>query len=151
MTLTKPTIYHLHQLMDWFTSISELTRWSGPNFRFPFNQQSFLEDLKLDDYYSYALVTPQGELVAFGQFYRRLGCCHLSRLVINPSFRGQGIIDTLINKLCVLGLTQLQVRQCSLFVFASNQTAINAYLKHGFKVCDYPDDNDLKDCLYMIK
>ena len=58
--------------MKWFSCEREIRQWAGPEFRYP-------------------LLNRQGLLIGFGQYYLRLERCHLSRLVINPDSRGQGI------------------------------------------------------------
>lgn len=150
MQLIKPQFEHIQLLMSWFTSEQELTHWGGPGFRFPFDQDTFCEDLKLDTLGSYGLLS-EGQLIAFGQFYNRLNRCHLGRLVVNSEFRGQGVASELIQRLCELGLEELNVKECSLFVIEDNKSAIRAYEKFGFKFTDYPEKLEFQNCLYMIK
>lgn len=151
MQLIKPQKKHLFEIMNWFSSEQELTNWSGPNFRYPYDISSFTEDLKLDSLSSFVYVSNQSELLAFGQYYQRLGKCHLGRLIVNPVFRGQGIASELMNHLCNLGLNELKVKQCSLFVLKHNNDAIKAYEKFGFSFTDYPDEILFDNCLYMVK
>jgi RimJ/RimL family protein N-acetyltransferase len=111
----------------------------------------FSEDLKLQKLQSYCLISDESDLLAFGQFYLRLGRCHLGRLIVNPEFRGQGIIHTLIDKLSDYGCAELNVNQCSLFVLNNNEFALRAYKAYGFKLDKYPKKLQLENCLYMIK
>lgn len=71
--------------MSWFSTEEELSIWSGPGFRYPFDLSSFKEDLKLDSLKSFSFVSHERKLLAFGQYYPRLGKCHLGRLVVNPN------------------------------------------------------------------
>lgn len=151
MRLIQPLEFHLVEMMSWFSNEQELTNWSGPNFRYPFNQASFIEDLKLNKLSSFALVSNKSEFFAFGQYYKRLDRCHLGRLIVNPIFRGKGIASELMSKLCELGLGKLEVKECSLFVLAHNDSAIKAYKKFGFSFSDYPGDIPIDNCLYMVK
>lgn len=151
MQLIKPLNNHLLEMMSWFSSEHELIDWSGPNFRYPFNLPSFVEDLKLSTLSSYALVSNESEFLAFGQYYQRLGKCHLGRLIVNPKFRGKGIASKLMYNICELGLKELEVKECSLFVLVHNEKAIKAYEKFGFSFANYPDKMPLDNCLYMIK
>lgn len=151
MQLIKPLNNHLLEMMSWFSSEHELIDWSGPNFRYPFNLSSFVEDLKLSTLSSYALVSNESEFLAFGQYYQRLGKCHLGRLIVNPKFRGKGIASKLMYNICELGLKELEVKECSLFVLVHNEKAIKAYEKFGFSFANYPDKMPLDNCLYMIK
>ena len=89
-----------------------------------FDLNSFKSDLKLDSLKSFSLVSVEGNLLAFGQYYLRLDKCHLGRLIVNPNFRGQGIASHLIQKLGVLGKTELKTDSCSLFVLGHNKSAI---------------------------
>lgn len=150
MKLAEVSDVHLVQLMSWFENEAQLTMWSGPNFRYPFTESTFKKDLKLSTLSSYSLLSPQGELLAFGQYYLREKRCHLGRLVVNPVKRGQGIVATLIAKLTVKGKEHLQVNTCSLFVFEDNSNAIHAYQRLGFKQSEYPTDMPLIDCIYMV-
>lgn len=133
----------LPELMSWFNSEAELLLWAGPGFRFPFDTASFTQDLNYQQLASYVLQADDGTLLGFGQFSLQHGCCHLSRLVINPGMRGHGLIQILLLALCRTGQQQLNVPTVSLFVFNSNTAAVNAYLQAGFAQVRHPAlDND---------
>ena len=151
MNLVQPEERHLLEMMDWFKSERDLTEWAGPGFRFPFNQQSFREDLKLDELSSYSLVSESERFLAFGQYYERLGRCHLGRLAVSPVGRGRGVARQLIAQLCAKGMDQLDADECSLFVMQQNTSAIRAYKKSGFDFSTYPDGVGIEDCLYMVR
>ena len=151
MHLTKFSDDHIIELMSWFSSEDDLRVWTGPNFRYPFDFSSFKCDLKLDTLRSFSVLSTEQHLLAFGQYYSRLGRCHLARLVVNPHFRGLGIASYLIQELSALGKADLNTDSCSLFVLEHNNSAIKAYNKLGFYVIDYQDVIELKNCLYMIK
>lgn len=151
MKLIQPLDIHLLEMMGWFSNEHELTDWSGPNFRYPLKLPSFVEDLKLNTLSSFAFVSNESEFLAFGQYYQRLGKCHLGRLIVNPKFRGKGIASKLIHNICELGLKELKVQECSLFVLAHNDNAIKTYEKFGFSFVNYPDEIPLDNCLYMVK
>ena len=78
--------------MSWFNSEPELREWAGPVFDYPFDAQSFTNDLKLDTLDSFSMLNQQGELLAFGQCYERVGRWHLGRLAVSPEHRGQGLV-----------------------------------------------------------
>jgi ribosomal protein S18 acetylase RimI-like enzyme len=151
MYLTQPSNDHLIEVMSWFTTEEALSLWSGPNFRFPLHLDTFKQDLKLETLASFTLISDDGALLAFGQYYLRLEKCHLGRLVVNPDFRGQGISTHLIQQLITKGKSSLNADICSLFVLEHNKTAINAYTKLGFSFAHYPEEIPLENCLYMIK
>lgn len=151
MELVKVTTGHLQSLMTWFEDEAALKDWAGPGFRYPYDEASFREDLNLNQLVSRALVAEGEELIGFGQFYSRLGRCHLGRLVINPGCRGQGAIDELIGQLAALGIPALQAAECSLFVLQHNRAALRAYRRNGFEAAEYPEASPLDNCIYMLK
>jgi len=141
---------HIIQLMQWFESEQSLHTWSGTDFNYPFDLSSFKNDANIHSICSKVLVSAKGELLAFGQYYLRLGHCHLARLVVNPHKRGQGLVAELIAKLSMAGKSELGVPTCSLFVMADNKPAVKAYKKLGFKFTVYPKTMEIEDCLYMV-
>ncbi|MCV6611270.1 MAG: GNAT family N-acetyltransferase [Amphritea sp.] len=151
MELIKVTESHLQSMMEWFPDQQTLKDWAGPGFRYPYDEMTFREDLNLDQLVSRALVSDGGELLGFGQFYSRLGRCHLGRLVVNPGCRGQGVVDELINQLAALGMPALQTTECSLFVLQHNRAAVHAYQRNGFEQADYPEQSPMDNCIYMVK
>jgi ribosomal protein S18 acetylase RimI-like enzyme len=142
---------HVPQLMTWFSTEHDCHVWGGPEFRFPFTAETFLADSKLTSIPSYALIREPAELCGFGQYYRRAGRCHLSRLAIAPSDRGRGLGTQLIEKLLQEGKRVLGVTESSLFVHVTNTSAIALYERLGFVRTPYPDPAfDLPNSYYMI-
>ena len=90
---------HAPQFMTWFPTEHSCRVWGGPEFRFPFTLETFLADSKLTRLPSYALIRDKAELCGFGQFYLRVGRCHLSRLAVAPAHRGRGLGTQLIRML----------------------------------------------------
>lgn len=148
MKLIAVTDEHLVELMQWFDSEDKLKQWSGPDFRYPFDLQSFKQDLSLATHPSFVLID-ENVVYAFGQFYLRNNRCHLCRLAVNPDFRGQGVVKKLIIELMVIGKKQLNVGECSLFVLQDNTSAITAYQRYGFKFAKYNGEIEADNCLYM--
>ncbi|MEH6453420.1 MAG: GNAT family N-acetyltransferase [Psychromonas sp.] len=151
MKLIAVTQVHILTLMAWFSSESEVTEWAGPNFTYPFSLKSFSDDLNNNLSQSFALVTDNEELVGFGQYYLNLDKCHLARLVIAPSMRGQGLAAKLILLLAEQGIKRMKVKECSLLVWDYNKQAIRAYQKVGFKVTNSAQHPAINNCLYMVK
>jgi len=137
-------------MTNWFNSEAELRQWAGPNFRFPYSPSSFIQDLDTQKLPSFGLFDQHKNLVGFGQYYHRLDRCHLARLVVNPSYRGKGYSQPLITQLMEIARIDMGFSDVSLFVLAGNQPAIKCYQKLGFKLCEYPGENPLPDCLFMI-
>jgi ribosomal protein S18 acetylase RimI-like enzyme len=155
MQLVTPSAEHIVAMMDWFDNLAKLRVWAGPDFRFPFDQKSFFDDLKLRDLHSYVLLDKESsgaaKLIAFGQFYNRLNRCHLARLAVAPVFRGEGFAWALIDQLSARGRADLSVDSDSLFVLNENRVAIKAYTAMGFRPIAYPEVMPIKDCLYMVR
>ena len=137
--LIKATTAHVPQMMTWFPTEDSCHVWGGPEFRFPFTTETFLADSKLMRLPSYALIGESGELCGFGQFYSRVGRCHLSRLAVAPDYRGRGLGTQLIETLLREGKKTLGVTQGSLFVHVTNTSATALYERLGFTRSPYPE------------
>lgn len=138
-------------MMPWFQSEELLSSWAGPGISFPFTSASFLSALKLNDIASRVLTNREGEFLAFGQYYSRLGRCHLGRLVVHPDLRGRGISHTLLELLIKEGKTDIGATQASLFVLNDNHAAKCSYEKFGFEEAEYPEPINFPNCIYMTK
>jgi len=142
---------YLPELMTWFPDEMTLQTWGGPEFRFPFAEETFREDAKLRSLPTWALVVDDGTLAAFGQCYLRVGRCHFGRLAVSPRLRGCGYGTTLIRELARWGTTEFGVKSMSLFVVASNARAIQLYRRLGFSEMPYPEPAPATDCfIYMV-
>jgi ribosomal protein S18 acetylase RimI-like enzyme len=137
--LSPATPTHLRQMMSWFPTAHACLVWGGVAFRFPFTEESFMQDSGIDRLPSYVLLAPGGELRAFGQCSLRCGRCHLGRLAIAPSHRGHGLGTHLVRTLATRGCGDLGAVECSLFVAPSNPRARALYERLGFHVAPYPD------------
>jgi ribosomal protein S18 acetylase RimI-like enzyme len=90
------------------------------------------------------------KLLGFGQYYVRLNHCHLCRLIVAPSQRGRGLARILIEEIARAGRRASKLKSSSLFVYKDNLAAIKAYEKFGFRVADYPSDDVIENCFYMV-
>lgn len=141
LALLPATRAHLQRMMSWFPTAQSCLVWGGIEFRFPFTSDSFVEDCALERLSSFVLTDGLGVLHAFGQRYLRCNRCHLGRLAIAPSQRGQGIGTRLVRELAAQGSQALAVNECSLFVSPLNPRARALYERLGFRVTRYPDDS----------
>ncbi len=142
---------HLLKLMSWFPDRISCHTWGGVEFRFPFTEASFREDAKLSSLPSWALFHDHGALAGFGQFYLRVGRCHLGRLAIAPDSRGMGLGSTLVRELCRRGAAALGVASHSLFVIPENARALRLYQRLGFAPVPYPEPTPaLTGYIYMV-
>ncbi|MFC6634009.1 GNAT family N-acetyltransferase [Microbulbifer taiwanensis] len=151
MRLITATEEHLRTLMTWLPDLRQCRQWGGPTFRYPFTEQTFIEDCRWPDLPSCVLLDEDGESLAFGQYYERRDRCHLGRLIVSPGHRGAGLGRTLVTELSKRGCRELNARECSLFVLKDNTRARKLYEKLGFAYSDYPDSPGwLEGCDYMI-
>lgn len=151
MKLIEPNLAHFDVMASWITSPQLLEQWAGPNSTYPITADRLMSDFDLPNVLSYSMINKAAELLAFGQCYERLGCCHLSRLIVAPEHRGNALIADLIEQLSVIACQTFDLHRCSLFVFQTNSVAISAYEKNGFKITTYPLDMPVKACFYMTK
>ena len=118
--------------MIWFPDAAAADRWSGPFLRFPFTEASFLEDLRLDQVDSWALVDEQNDLIGFGQVYERYGRNHLGRIAVHPGRRGQGLGHQLLSELLRKGAEHPGHAEFGLYVYPENEAALRCYRAAGF-------------------
>ena len=150
--LQPATAIEIDQLMSWFSDKHTVVEWGGPEFRYPYTRVTFHEDVCWRKVASYILHDSSGHLVAFGQFYNRIGRIHLARLVVHPAARGRGIGKMLIDELMTAARRLLSFAEFSLFVNRNNLIALQCYESMGFVVRNYPDAMPVEDnCLYMTR
>lgn len=149
-TLGPPDDAEIEELMQWFPNARSVDQWGGPRIRYPFTQESFRHDCRLDEIYSYCLRDPDGTMCAFGQYYDRDDRGHLARLITHPHMRRRGIGKRLIRMLISAARTQSGHAQYSLFVYKDNGPAYRCYIALGFVVQEYPDDAPLKGKCYFL-
>jgi ribosomal protein S18 acetylase RimI-like enzyme len=125
-------------LKTWFPDRERAYYWCGPGLRFPFTHATFLEDIHWQRIPSYSLLSENKELLGFGQYYKKVGRCHLARLAISPSHRSRGFGYDFIYRLMEIGMENLGVNACSLFVIRSNTMALKCYRALKFEKTDYP-------------
>lgn len=141
---------HVTQLMQWFPDRHSCSIWAGPEFRYPYTDVSFKEDIRLQ-LPSYSMLGDDDELLGFGQYYLRAGRCHLARLAVSPQHRGRALGAFLIRELCRLGCRDMKVSDCSLFVLESNSPAMTLYTRLGFKPAHYPGEMPpIEGCVYLV-
>ena len=141
----------LRELMSWFPDRDSCRVWGGPGFRHPFTETTFREDARVRELASWSMVNGDVAFCAFGQYYLRLGRCHLGRLAVSPAMRGRGIGSALVRQLAERGLAEFGVDACSLFVLPSNERAARLYSRLGFVAQPYPEPAPLfEGCTYMV-
>ncbi len=151
LQLSSATDTDLREVLTWFDCAKELLYWGGPDLTFPPELESFKQQSRYHKSHSFVLHTSTEVVVAFGQFYNRLNHCHLGRLAVAPTHRGQGIGAVLIERLNQRGKKDLGLQSGSLFVLNDNAPAMHLYQKLGYQQAQYPKTIPLEKCLYMIK
>src|ERR1043165_623272 len=139
MKLVATTQSHYRELMSWFPDQYSCALWASPEFPYPFTEATFMEHIR-PELPSFSLIGDNLELLGFGQYYLRVGRCHLARLVIAPQNRGHGLGTLLVRGLCRRGSRKLDVRECSLFVLPDNLPAATLYRHLGFVEANYPGE-----------
>lgn len=139
MKLVATTQSHFRELRSWFPDRRSCEVWASPAFPYPFTETTFMEHVR-PELPSFSLIGDAQELLGFGQYYLRVGRCHLARLVVAPSHRGQGLGAFLVRGLCRRGCRNLGARECSLFVLPDNLPARRLYRRLGFVEAAYPGE-----------
>jgi len=141
---------HVREIIGWFPDKESVIRWGSPYTRYPLSEKTLFEDIYWDRINSRIALAEDGRLLGFGQFYPKLGRCHLARLVINPGFRGRGLGEEFVAALMKHGSEQLDTEEYSLYVMTENKPAYNCYRSLGFGLADYPNgDPKLENCVFM--
>lgn len=144
-------IEHAREIISWFPDKESVMRWGSPYMRYPLEEQSFLEDIYWGEIDARVAVGEDGKLLAFGQYYPKLGRCHLARLVVNPEARGRGLGEEFVAALMEHGAEACGTRLFSLYVMTANRPAYNCYRSLGFCLAKYPHgDPQLEDCVFMV-
>ena len=120
---------------------------------YPMSDENFLKHLTADHFKSFCLLNDEQQLVAFGQYYRRLDHHHLGRLAVNPNYRRQGLGKILITKILEQAFLDQAAKGASLFVFRDNIVAYQCYQSLGFIETEYPEQpfpGNMQNCAYMV-
>ena len=153
MSLMYPTEQQYLQVKGWFSNHQDIYTWGGPNMTYPMSDKDFLKLLTADHFKSFCLLNEKQQLVAFGQYYRRLEHHHLGRLAVSPQYRGQGLAKILITKILEQAFIEQSAKGASLFVFRDNIVAYECYQSIGFIETDYPEEpfpGNMQNCAYMV-
>jgi ribosomal protein S18 acetylase RimI-like enzyme len=150
MKILNAQLEHAREIMGWFPDKESVIRWGSPYMRYPLEEQAFLEDILWGRVDSLIAVDDSGRLIGFGQFYPKLGRCHLARLVIAPDMRGRGHGEAFVAALMRHCAERLGATEFSLYVMTANRSALNCYHALGFHLATPPDgDPQLLDTVFM--
>ena len=149
-TLQRATTSDLDILMSWLRDAESVLRWGGPGFKYPFTKRSFRKNCHWREMNSFSLKSPEGEFVAFGQLYDRIGRINLARLIVRPDLRGLGLGRELIEMLMQVGKALFPLDEYSLFVHKDNVPALRCYKSLGFEIRDYPTTHSLTGIAHYL-
>lgn len=139
------------EIMHWFPDKESVMLWGSPYTRYPLREETFFTDIYWNRVTSCVARDDEDRLIAFGQFYIKLGRCHLARLVVNPEFRRRGHGIAFITALMEAGGKELDTDEYSLYVMTANKPAWHCYKSLGFELRPYPDiDPHLDNCVFMV-
>jgi len=151
MHIEEARIEDAREIMGWFPDKGSVVRWGSPYMSYPLREDTFFDEIQWGRIASCVARTEDGRLMAFGQYYRKLGRCHLARLVVSPEFRGRGLGEEFVAALMNLGGRMLETSDFSLYVMTANRSAYNCYKSLGFELARPPDDQmQLEDVVFMV-
>ena len=148
--LQRATSTDLDTLMTWLPDADSVAMWGGPGFKYPFTKRSFRKHCHWQEMDSFSLKSAEGEFVAFGQVYDRIGRINLARLIVKPDMRRQGIGRRLIEMLMQVGRDLFALDEYSLFVHKENIAALRCYESLGFEIRDYPTKHSLAGIAHYL-
>ena len=142
----------LASLRAWLDTAAAVRNWGGPNFRYPYTNETFEADCHWPAMDSFCLRDPEGRLAAFGQVYDRDGRINFARLIAKPSLRGRGVGRRLVGLLMVAGARLFPLDEYSLYVYRDNESALSCYRAMGFEIADYPAKAPLAgECYFLTR
>lgn len=159
MQLRESKVADIEQLRVWFGDAASLRDWGGPSFRFPSSRKSFAEDCKWQSLDSWSADGTDGQLLAFGQAYPKLGRAHLARIALAPDARGRQLGSALVQSLVAVATSQLMLANCALYVWRENSPAVHCYQRCGFEEHPHEENlvragvsaSDIEQMMYMVR
>jgi ribosomal protein S18 acetylase RimI-like enzyme len=148
--LSGATIDHIRELMSWFDSERAVRVWGGPKFHYPYSEEGFISDLGWGRLSSAVLMSSNGQLIGFGQAYKKLNRGHLARLIVSPRHREQGYGRILVKEMMRWATELFSCTECSLFVYRDNERAIQCYQASGFCEACHPELEDSDVIQFMV-
>lgn len=135
MQFRRATTSDIETVITWIPDAQACLVWAGPRVAFPLSLAQLCEAIEFDQTRTYAL-SDENCLLALGQirlFDKITGRSrgHLSRIIVNPSHRRQGIGQTFVERL-ITEARRLHCQPITLHVVVDNSEAIRLYERVGF-------------------
>ena len=138
----------LETVINWIPDANSCSVWAGPRVKFPIKIDQLIEAIEFDKTHTYSL-SDENDLLALGQirmFENKRG--HLSRIIVNPEYRGKGIGKIFCSKL-IYTAKQLECKTISLNVNNDNEVALGLYKNLGFIIPSTKPNGLRRNVIYM--
>ncbi|MFH1699679.1 MAG: GNAT family N-acetyltransferase [Candidatus Zixiibacteriota bacterium] len=148
MNFRPATKNDLKTVMSWIPDAETCLIWAGPKIKFPLKLKQLHQAIEFEKTHTYSF-DDENKLLAFGQiriFENNRG--HLSRIIVNPASRGQGIGRLFCKKL----INEAKILKCqiiSLNVVKDNSIAKSLYKKLGFIIPSKRPAEIRENIIYM--
>lgn len=131
---------HFSLLSSWFSTTADIVQWAGPDLSFP------LTDPQLHAFLAEAAQSPprrkcwmaerDGTLLGHAQLGLdwRNGNALLSRVVLAPEARGQGLAVPMLSLVLDEAFSLNEIQRVELNVYPWNKSAIRTYERLGFQL-----------------
>ena len=130
-------------LIEWINDEHTLSNWAGTMFSFPLTRDKlswYLEDSNdffESDALNYKAIDVESRMtvghISLTAINRNNRSARITRMLINPDNRGNGMCCLVVKELMKIGFLELKLHRMSLGVYDFNDSAIRCYRKAGFK------------------
>jgi RimJ/RimL family protein N-acetyltransferase len=139
MDLKRFKRHDVPELLSWIENEAALTQWAGPLLAWPLTANRFCEHLQAADanpptLYPFGLYAA-GTLLGYCELSdhrQQADSAMLSRVVIRPDRRGQGLGQLMVRQALAFGFERLKLHRIGLAVFDFNEPAFQCYIGAGF-------------------
>ncbi len=130
---------YIRDIVSWVKSESDMVQWAGPAFKWPMTQKQFREHISIgktppQTLYPFILLNHNNVsgYCELSGFHRATDQARLTRVIISPDHRNEGLAKTMINNVLNFGFETLELNRIALGVFDFNVAAIKCYNDIGF-------------------
>jgi len=139
MEVTPFKLRCIRDILSWIKTEADMVQWAGPIFTWPMTQKQFREHIgagrtKPPTLYPFVL-TNHNRIIGYCELSghcRNSNQAMLSRVLIAPKHRDQGMATFMINEVLRFGFYHIGLNRISLGVFDFNEAAIRCYDNTGF-------------------
>ena len=133
---------NIDELMSWIPSHWELVMWSGHYFGYPLDKTHFEShyDFVMSDLAKRKMFLVRNKETNQPIAYFEYDNIHeinetafISRFMVRPDHRNQGIGLSVLDAICEYGYTELNLHRLEAIAFDCNENALKLFTKYGFK------------------